>query len=220
MSSNPYKDGIQSQGKETADGLKAINDRITADEALIESNYNNSIQRVNDEAVARQIADGQLQAQINDIIVGTGIVEEREARIAADEVLQDNIDEAVSNIGQDLSAESTARSNADSTLQTNITAETNARSAADTTLQNNINAEASTRSSADSGLQTQINTLGSSSGLIPSFQTNHAYKQSMAINAGGNIYIANADFTSGSSFDYANWTLVGGGKGQIGRAHV
>lgn len=56
-----------------------------------------------------------------------------------------------------LDAEASARSTADTTLQTNITNEANARSSADTTLQNNINSEASARSNADTTLQTNIN---------------------------------------------------------------
>ncbi len=78
-----------------------------------------------------------------------------------------------------VSAEATARANADTTLQNNIdaeataranaiTAEATARQTADNTLQGNINSEASTRASADSNLQSQINQIVAPSGEAPS----------------------------------------------------
>ena len=58
-----------------------------------------------------------------------------------------------------ISAETTARQNADSTLQSNIDSEASTRATADTTLQSNIDSEASTRATADSALDTRIDDL-------------------------------------------------------------
>ena len=63
------------------------------------------------------------------------------------------INEAITNI----SNESTARAEADTTLQQNINDEATARSEADTTLQQNINDEATARAEADTTLQQNIN---------------------------------------------------------------
>lgn len=70
---------------------------------------------------------------------------ETSARSAADTTLQGNIN-----------TEASTRASADTTLQGNIDSEASTRSSADTTLQNNIDAEASTRASADTSLQSQI----------------------------------------------------------------
>ncbi len=70
---------------------------------------------------------------------------ETTARQNADDTLQQNID-----------TETTTRTTADTTLQNNIDAEASARTSADTTLQNNIDAEASARTSADTTLQNNI----------------------------------------------------------------
>lgn len=61
--------------------------------------------------------------------------------------------------GGDISLEENARITADETLQNNIDGEALARSSADTTLQNNINTEATARAQGDQTLQTNINTV-------------------------------------------------------------
>lgn len=58
-----------------------------------------------------------------------------------------------------VSTEASARSSADTTLQSNIDSEASTRASADTTLQSNIDTEASTRSSADTTLQSNIDAL-------------------------------------------------------------
>lgn len=68
----------------------------------------------------------------------------------------DELDTSVDTNTSAISAETTARTNADNTLQANITAEATARSNADTTLQNNVDAEATARATADTTLQTNI----------------------------------------------------------------
>ena len=151
MASNPYKDSVKSQGKDIADALELIQENIDALDAANQGQHNQIYSIIDGEKTSRQVADGQLQTQIDNIIAGTGIIEEREARIAADEVLQDNIDELSSIASQALAAEVTMRAGADSTLQTNIENEATARSTADTTLQGNINTEISNRQTADSG---------------------------------------------------------------------
>jgi len=75
----------------------------------------------------------------------SAIAAETTARQNADTTLQANID-----------AEATARIAADSTLQANIDAEATTRAAADTTLTNNLNAEITARQNADSTLQANI----------------------------------------------------------------
>jgi hypothetical protein len=82
----------------------------------------------------------------NIAINATAISTETAARIAADGVLQSNID-----------AEAATRLANDNTLQSNIDAEATTRAANDVTLQNNINTEATTRASEDANLQSQIN---------------------------------------------------------------
>ena len=97
-----------------------------------------------------------LQTQLGNIqsTLQDNIDAEASARSTADTTLQDNID-----------AEASARSSADTTLQgnidtvqSNLTSETSARTSADTTLQDNIDAEATARSSADTTLQGNIDT--------------------------------------------------------------
>lgn len=120
----------------------------------------------------------QLQAQIN---LDT---QEKNSTLTTNiEQLSTNLDNNVDNLLSQISSETNARQNADSTLQSAITSETNTRATADnnlqtqisanttaisteknnrtdadSTLQSNIDAEASTRASADTNLQTQITT--------------------------------------------------------------
>jgi hypothetical protein len=47
-----------------------------------------------------------------------------------------------------------------------------------------------------------------SSGSSGAWLPNHAYKAGDVVNQGGVLYAANADFTSGTTFNTANWTVV------------
>ena len=76
----------------------------------------------------------------NKLYVDTTVSDEATARTAA------------------ISAEESARTAADATLQSNIDSETSARTAADTTLQSNIDAEATARANAVTALQGDITT--------------------------------------------------------------
>jgi hypothetical protein len=78
-----------------------------------------------------------------------------------------------------LSAETTARQNADTAIQSSVTSETSARQSADTTLQNNINTETSVRQAADATLQANINSLSSASAQLAAANT-FAAKQTLA----------------------------------------
>jgi hypothetical protein len=109
------------------------------------------------EAEARSAADNTLQQNIND---------EAETRGEADEVLQDNIDAEAAARGaadealqQNINAEAEARAGADNALQQNINAEAETRAGADNALQQNIDAEAETRGEADAGLNNEIHEL-------------------------------------------------------------
>lgn len=77
------------------------------------------------------------------------LAEEKEARIKADEILQENID-----------AEAEARRNADITLQQNIDNEALARQNADITLQENIDAEETRAKAAEKAINDTLNTFG------------------------------------------------------------
>jgi hypothetical protein len=102
------------------------------------------------EAVHGAIAEANADIQAEENARIAAVSAEATARANADTTLQGNID-----------AEATARANA-------ITAEATARQTADNTLQDNINSEASTRASADSNLQSQINQIIAPSGEAPS----------------------------------------------------
>jgi lysophospholipase L1-like esterase len=121
-----------------------------------------------------------------------------------------------------VSAEATARANADTTLQNNIDAEATTRQTADNTLQGNINSEASARASADSNLQSQIDQIIAPSGEAPSA----AEVQNARIGADGVTYdtLGNAirgqvtdlkSAISGKLYDYyetINGIINGAGK--------
>ena len=79
--------------------------------------------------------------------LGTQIIAEVTARTEADTQLQANID-----------AEALARTNADAKLQSNVDAETSARSSADQDLQAKITAEVAARTEGDAALQTNMDT--------------------------------------------------------------
>lgn len=77
------------------------------------------------------------------------LAEEKEARIKADEILQENID-----------AEAEARRNADITLQQNIDNEALARQNADVALQENIDAEETRAKAAEKAINDTLETFG------------------------------------------------------------
>ncbi|MGB9122270.1 MAG: hypothetical protein WCE73_16735, partial [Candidatus Angelobacter sp.] len=70
-----------------------------------------------------------------------------------------------------LSAETTARQAADTTLQSNITAESGARASADTSLQASVAAETTARQSDVSNLQTNINNLSAADAKLTTSNT-------------------------------------------------
>lgn len=91
---------------------------------------------------------------------------EEEARIAADEDLQQQITECketcaseMEQLQENLDAEIDARLSADKALQALIETEASQRQAADVALQSNIDAEAVTRASSDTSLQAAIDSL-------------------------------------------------------------
>ena len=92
-----------------------------------------------------------------DATTASSVYSETTARADADSTLQNNINaEETARIGAD-DAEITARSEADSTLQNNIDAEETARINADSTLTSNLNSEITARTNADSTLTTNLN---------------------------------------------------------------
>jgi hypothetical protein len=76
-----------------------------------------------------------------------------------------DVDGHLAGIDSALLTESTARSDADTTLQSNIDAEATTRANADTTLQTNINNEATTRANADTALQGELDATQTGAGL-------------------------------------------------------
>lgn len=89
--------------------------------------------------------------------IGTNLQNEINARVAADLILQGNIDaEAVARYNA-VNYEGGLRAAADTQLQLNIDGEANTRAGADTQLQNNIDSEAGARISADNALLDSIN---------------------------------------------------------------
>ena len=110
------------------------------------------------------IADGTADTDAASVgQVNAAVGAEEAARIAADDILQDNIDtEAATRAAADvvlqdnIDAEAATRAAADVVLQDNIDAEAATRAAADVVLQDNIDAEAATRAAADVALQGDI----------------------------------------------------------------
>lgn len=103
-------------------------------------------QALQDEEDARIAADNTLQTNIDN---------EETARIAADNTLQTNINTVQSN----LNSEASTRAMADASLSGRIDAEETARINADNTLQSNIDTEASTRAQADTALDTRTSDI-------------------------------------------------------------
>lgn len=123
--------------------LKELKASIEA-EATARANADTTLQNnINTEATSRSNADTTLQNNIN---------AEATARTNADTTLQNNINAEATARANAVSAEATARTNADN-------AEATARANADTTLQNNINAEANNREIADAALDDRIEVL-------------------------------------------------------------
>lgn len=102
--------------------------------------------------------------------VEADLAEEIANRIAADAVLQGEINTNANNITTNANniaaanGEIASHSSQIQTLTNNLSAETTARQNADTTLQGNIDSEASTRASADASLREAIDALVSPSG--------------------------------------------------------
>lgn len=93
---------------------------------------------------------GIKQSKIENLVtnlteIKQSVINEMNARTNADTTLQTNIDD-----------EATSREEADTLLQENIDAEATARTNADTTLQNNINAEATARANKDAVIDTDL----------------------------------------------------------------
>ena len=88
--------------------------------------------------------------------IGTNLQNEINSRIAADQVLQDKLDNETATRISAINYEGSLRGSADAQLQANIDSEVGARTSADNTLQNNINAEALARTTADTQLQSNI----------------------------------------------------------------
>lgn len=126
------------------------------------------------------------------------ILDESDARQAADETLQGNID-----------AETSARENADATLQGNIDAEETAREDADATLQSNIESEATEREQADSELQAQIDAISSRSDVVDvvaSYAELVAYDTSTL--ADNDVIKVLADETHEDAIAYYRWSTT------------
>lgn len=97
----------------------------------------------------------EVETMLDEVVVPESSIDakvaaEADARQAADDLLQGNIDN-----------EKTEREAADVTLQTNIEAEASARQTADATLQTNISNEATTREEADIALSGRVATVES-----------------------------------------------------------
>jgi hypothetical protein len=119
---------------------------------------------------------------------------EATARADADTTLQGNI-----------TAEATARADADTTLQGNITAEATARADADTTLQGNITAEATARADADTALDVRVSVVEGTG----SAADNITHPGGAIIKSGENVTDVNGDvsITYGSAFP-GGWTSI------------
>ena len=156
-----------------------VNAFQNADTGLLAS-INNLIAQatadLNQERIERIAADAaETAARITDDSINAAAINvERDRALAAEEVLQDNIDaETLARIAGDttlqnnldaveldlqgqIDAEVLARTTADDLLQDNIDAEALTRTTADDTLQDNIDAEALARTTADDLLQDNI----------------------------------------------------------------
>ena len=135
-----------------------LNSEITA-----RANADSTLQsNLNSEITARSNADSSLQAELNltqgslgNSIDGTGAWVGFSGTHYLDAEL--TVTTSLTKLDTTLYGESTARANADSTLQSNLNSEITARSNADSTLTSNLNSEITARSNADSTLTSNLN---------------------------------------------------------------
>lgn len=130
-------------------------------------------------------------------VVDADIAEEREARIAADTVLQENIDAEATARAQADTDEATARQNADTTLQSNIDTEATARATADTTLQANIDSEASVRASADDALRAGLDDKTDITEAIPVWTADRLFYADSSVVYAESVWISLQDNNMG-----------------------
>lgn len=162
-----------SKGKQVRDDLDALNATIDKYPAklisgILDSNYSGSsvdlrysfYDRISDTNstgtktvnCASQSNAGFMAAADKvklDVTLPNDIKAEEDARKAADNTLQGNIDSSNSDLNSKITAETERATQAENTITTNY-------KAADTTLQSNINNEATTRSEADAALDSKI----------------------------------------------------------------
>lgn len=116
---------------------------------------------LNNEAIRALAADGS-DVELMKIDVNSVLQFLRTPQVSADPVSGDDVSRK-SYVDAEVSAEEARALAAEDVLQENIDSEASARQSADETLQDNIDAEQAARESADAGLQSQIDALSSSS---------------------------------------------------------
>lgn len=134
-------------------------------QSIITSTKSDLIAKYEQEKADRIAADAELTKKLTDAIddytqkitdlqsvLEGKITAEKEAREAADDILQQNIN----NVSLAVTTEETARRAADEVLQNNITKEETDRKSADTALDGKITTEATTREQADTALDGKI----------------------------------------------------------------
>lgn len=137
--------------------------RQNADTALQQAIDNEATARQNADTLATQaLATESTSRQNADASLHSEVVTETNARVAGDQHLQDQIDSLSGAAGG--FASQTDLNNEITNRQSAVSAEATARANADTTLQNNIDSEATARANADTDLQNQINAITGSSG--------------------------------------------------------
>lgn len=137
--------------------------RQNADTALQQAIDNEATARQNADTLATQaLATESTSRQNADASLHSEVVTETNARVAGDQHLQDQIDSLSGAAGG--FASQTDLNNEITNRQSAVSAEATARANADTTLQNNIDSEATARANADTDLQNQINAITGFSG--------------------------------------------------------
>lgn len=137
--------------------------RQNADTALQQAIDNEATTRQNADTLATQaLATESTSRQNADASLHSEVVTETNARVAGDQHLQDQIDSLSAAAGG--FASQTDLNNEITNRQSAVSAEATARANADTTLQNNIDSEATARANADTDLQNQINAITGTSG--------------------------------------------------------